>query len=474
MMKNLLIGAALWGFFFASAAIAQTQPKTVTATIQDVVQGSASTGKWFDWIPYRPFAIYADFDPALSNAENIYLQFDLMFKLRMWDADKRYPCTVSMSGVVTCTSDTGKIFTRQLQLANVQLIQSAPETQTCNFYAGDKFFNKNQKDICADTGGSTGGTASKPLYCMSEWLGGISSESQHRFTSVQCSALDPDPNPAPNPDPDPNPDPQPDPKPDPGTPGGSTQPKSGSTGNTTGTSGNNPVNLVMDYKPVTERLDLLRADARAHANYLGQQIAAAGAAGTAATNSLKPLLQAIATKTDGVANAVKEGNAEIKGELNNLNNTGKAIEGTIKDGNTALGEKLDGIKEGIDKLTEGEPIDGTAAANNVELPDYDTAVKNGVQQIQNTVERYAAESGINDLTNREAVTGMFSAAQSFGEVFDIARSNCSPIPFGSHASFNICAAAPNISMVLEIIVWALTAIFIFHFIGGLLIRERLT
>ena len=157
---------------------------------------------------------------------------------------------------------------------------------------------------------------------------------------------------------------------------------------------------------MTERLDLLRADAKAHTNYLGQRINDASAAGVAATNSLKPLLEAIATKTDSVATAVREGNTDIKGELTNLNNTGKAIEGAIKDGNTALGEKLDGIKEGIDKLTEGEPIDGEAAGNNVALPDYDAAVRDGVQQIQSTVNQYAVDSGINDLTNRQAVTGM--------------------------------------------------------------------
>lgn len=226
----------------------------------------------------------------------------------------------------------------------------------------------------------------------------------------------------------------------------------------------------MDFKPVTERLDLLRADTKAHANYLGQMIAN----GTAATNSLKPLLEAIGVKTDGISTAVKEGTAEIKGELNTLNNTGKAIEGALKDGNAELGEKLDGIKEALEGLTEGEPIDGTAAANSAQLPDYDTAVKNGIAQIQSTVDQYATESGVTKLTNESEVIGMFSAAESFADVFDIARSGCSPIAFGSHGKFNVCPVAPTISMVLEIIIWALTALFIFHFIGGLLIRERMT
>jgi hypothetical protein len=228
----------------------------------------------------------------------------------------------------------------------------------------------------------------------------------------------------------------------------------------------------MDYKPITDRLDLMRADNVAHTNYLGQRINSASAAGVAATNSLKPLLEAIGVKTDGVATAVREGTAEIKGELNTLNNTAKAIEGAINDGNDALGEKLDGIKEGIDKLTEGEPIDGTQAGHDVALPDYQQHVTEGIQDIQDTVNQHAANSGINDLTDPAAVTGMFSAAESFGEVFDIARSACSPIPFGSHGTFNICPQAPTISGVLEIVIWALTALFIFHFVASLLTRER--
>lgn len=472
MMKNLLIGAALWGFFFAHSAFAQQTPNSVTGTNGGIWQGGSSVGQWFDWIPYAPGRIYAPYDPSLTYQQNLFMQFSLMFELRMWDGNNRYPCTVDLNGIVTCTSPSGTVHVRQLRFDNVQANHPFPETQTCNFFAGDKFFNLNQKNICADTGGTTGGPSSGPLLCMSEWLGGIQSESQHQFTSVQCSAADPDPEPEPDPepDPDPTPDPEPDPTPNPGTPGGGGQPTSGTTSTTNGTSGTNQVNLVMDFKPVTERLDLLRADTKAHTNYLGQQIAA----GTAATNSLKPLLEAIGIKTDGVAAAVKDGTADLKGELSSLNNTGKAIEGAIKDGNASLGEKLDGIKEGIDKLTEGEPIDGTAAGISVALPDYDAAVRSGIEQIQTTVNDYAQTSGINSLADPSAMTGMFAGAQSFSDVFDLARSGCSPIPFGSHGTFNVCGAAPTISMVLEIVIWALTALFIFHFVAGLITRERLS
>lgn len=458
-MKNRLILMA-WGVFFALYSV-DSFAAYANCRFVDIRKSSSPAS--VNYSPnYKNKIIVAEY-AAGASTQSACLE-NLKVNMKVTLISDGSVCDIDANGRVTCAGNwVGNVFWN-----GITSTPTGEETASCNLFSDDLFFNPNQKDICADTGVSTGGTAPEPLYCMSQWLGGITSESRHKFTATQCYALDPDP--TPDPDPDPDPDPEPEPEPNPGTPGGGGQPTSGTTGNATGTNGTSPVNLVMEFKPVTERLDLLRADEKAHTNYLGQQITN----GTAATNSLKPLLQAIATKTDGVADAVRQGTAEIKGELTTLNNTGKAIEGAIKDGNTALGEKLDGIKEGIDKLTEGEPIDGTAAANSTNLPDYDDAVRRGVEHIQNTIADYADDSGINNLTDRNAVTGMFSAAESFGDVFDIARSGCSPIAFGSHGKFNVCGAAPTISMVLEMIIWALTALFIFHFIGGLLTRERLT
>lgn len=466
-MKNRLILMA-WGVFFALYSV-DSLAAFANCNFVDVRKSSSPAN--FNYSPdYRGKVIVAEYSAGESLSQACI--DNLRINLVVTRISDNLPCDIQTDGRVLCNT----VYYGSLYFNGITSTPTGEETASCNLFQGDKFFNANQKDICADTGVTTGGTAPAPLYCMSNWMGGIATESQHEFTNTQCSALDPDPtpDPDPNPDPDPDPDPEPEPEPDPGTPGGGTSPTSGTTGGTTGTSGSNPVNLVMDFKPVTERLDLLRADTKAHTNYLGQRINDASAAGVAATNSLKPLLEAIATKTDGVATAVREGNAEIKGELTTLNNTGKAIEGAIKDGNTALGEKLDGIKEGIDKLTEGEPIDGTAAGNNVALPDYDAAVQSGIEQIQSTVNDYAQTSGINSLGNQTSLAGMFAGAQSFSEVFDLARSGCSPIPFGSHGTFNVCGVAPTISMVLEIIIWALTALFIFHFVAGLITRERLT
>lgn len=458
-MKNVLRRLALWGFaFIASSALADSQGFTVSFNTNDI----------------------------FVTQNIIYLEKPIApvdEKTRLWEKVDFYisgPVGNCQRGnyVVTCTHNTtGAVKTYTFSYGYYGGNSTNPETHTCQeaeggFVGNDLNFPDNNS-YCMHTGWSTGGADPQPLLCQTEGYLGTSQGWTHIWTATQCYA-ETSPDPQPDPDPDPNPDPDPDPEPDPGTPGGTGQPSSGTTGGTTGTSGSDPVNLVMDFKPVTERLDLIRADAVAHTNYLGQRINAASNAEVAATNSLKPLLEAIGVKTDSVATAVREGTAEVKGELNTLNNTGKAIEGAIKDGNTALGEKLDGIKEGIDKLTDGIPIDGEYAANSTQLPDYDTAVRDGIAQIQSTVNQYADESGINDLTNRQAVTGMFEAAQSFSDVFDIARSNCSPIPFGSHGTFNICGAAPTISSALEIIIWALTALFIFHFIAGLLTRERLT
>lgn len=371
-------------------------------------------------------------------------------------------CTLT-DGTVDISCPTIGVNTSIVYTSNTAF-PSAEPTKSCKQSAGDPYGTfKTASAFCADFGQTTGGDNPQPLYCMTDpVVTDANGDTLHYLTSTSCSQPDApeDPDPDPTPDPDPDPTPDPDPAPDTGSPGGTTPPTSGTTGSATGTIGDQAVSLNQDFKPVTERLDLLRADAVAQTKYLADKIDRTTQAVTLGTGELLKLnVKADATnaKLDTLNTSITTGTAEIGGKLDNVNSN--------------LGD----VKSSLDALNDSlnPDQDGGAIGEQVALPDYDYAVTNGVAQIQAEVDQYTVQTGLSQFSDPNNLDSIFTGAQSISDVFEISNRNCSSIPIGTQAELDLCPYAPTISSVLEILIWGLTGIFVFVYISTLLARDRL-
>jgi hypothetical protein len=340
---------------------------------------------------------------------------------------------------------------------------------TCKKFSGDVYGTfKTSSAFCADFGKNTGGANPQPLYCMTDPVAtDANGDTLHYLTAAECGQPNQPEDPDPNPDPDPDPNPDPNPNPGNGSPGGTTNPTSGTSGSATGTIGSQAVTLNQDFKPITERLDIARADAVLQTKYLAEKIDKTTQAVTLGTGELLKLnakAETSNTKLETLNTTVKNGTTDISGKLDTVNSN----LGDVK-------SSLDGVASSIDALNSSlnPQQDGGAIGEQVSLPDYDTAVTNGVSQIQSTVDQYVNQSGLNQFSEPSNLQSIFTAADSLDDVFKIASSNCSALEFGSNASLDLCPYAPTISSMLEVIIWALTALFIFVYLSTLLARERL-
>lgn len=454
MIIRILFVLCLWGFSASANAASKCQ-------IGSIIHYNRDVSGFLGVAPLIFYAPSSNCDDHLKSILSIS-PFGEYADCKLQTGTLRISCTAANKVFTVSASQTGTD-------------DAAQPTQTCGLFAGDVYGSfKTASSFCADFGANTGGKTPEPLYCLTDPVATDSSgETLHYLTANTCTQPnvpeDPDPNPDPDPDPNPDPDPTPDPTPEPGTgsPGGNGSPTSGTSGSATGTIGADNVTLNQDFKPITERLDIARADAVAQTKYLAEKIDKTTSAVTLGTGELLKLnskADATNSKLDTLNTSITNGTAEIGGKLDSVNSN----LGNVK-------SSLDGVANSLDALNDSlnPSQDGGALGSQVALPDYDYAVTNGVAQVLSTVDQYTLESGLGQFSDPNHLPSIFTGAESLAEVFDIASSSCSPIAFGSHASLDFCDYAPSISALLEVIIWGLTAIFIFVYVSTLLARERL-
>ena len=340
---------------------------------------------------------------------------------------------------------------------------TAEPTTTCHLQEGGFIdgYHNSIDDFCANIG-TTGGLNPQPLMCIAKNLAETpvgSGQYQHFITPQECSAptgpIAPD---GTNPDPDPEPCTENCEPVDPETPptgnDGSGIPSTGSgsnmgnvnvTGTQTDSQGNvTAINMTMeqDFSPLTERI-----------NETNQRLQVENQNSSTIIDQLNDLIA---------------GNAANGQKLDTIANN---IGGSGTD-TTAMEGKLDGIKDSIDGIKDGFGTEqhGIDSANNVDLPDYGTAINDGFNQINEAMNTGAFKEHTDTL---EGITGELTAFDSIPELFLYASQNCTPIPFGSHY-LNTCQYAPTISAVLTWASYLLVVIFLFTSISATLTRIRLS
>ncbi|SEH96536.1 hypothetical protein SAMN05660691_02446 [Rheinheimera pacifica] len=343
----------------------------------------------------------------------------------------------------------------------------AEPTQTCKTVEGafiDGYHN-SENDFCAIVG-STGGSNPQPLMCVAKNLAEIPANSgnfQHTISANDCNSptgpiapdgdgTDPGEPCTENCEPT-NPETPPGGGDDgseiPDTGGGSNSSNTSVTGSITDSQGNiTNINLTMDqdFSPITNR-----------------------------QNETNERLKA---ENQNSSTIIDRLNDIIKGGTDN----GKKLDG-IKDAITGLGEgedtdlsgiegKLDGIKEGIDGIKDGMGTsqDGEDAANNVDLPDVEKAINDGYDAIMDAINSDANNQVTDGLQN--VGTGL-TAFESIPQIFALASENCGPLNFGD-IRMDLCPYASTSSYVLTWVLTILTIIFIVFSVVSDIKKIRMT
>lgn len=341
---------------------------------------------------------------------------------------------------------TGKVYQGAIVVRTygVYSDETATPTNTCYQFKdqliGDDYANSTS--YCVNVGVTKGGNDTSPLLCSTYPLAGVGDPPKwtHAVSGDACSEESP-------------PDDSSDTGSGDGTGGGDggDTGSGGTGGDGTGGGTTEPTTPTADQKPITDRLDLVNASVK--------EVASNVAATTAAVVSLDSTLQGVGSNLSAQLDAV---NGSLAQQLAATNATNQELQNGFASVNN-------GLSQIAEKLEEAQP---TATADDVSLPDADTAHDDALNQINEAMADAIQTSGGYKLADENELRLALSTADSISDFFNFARANCQPLDFG-HGVLDVCPAAEPTSQVLEYFFWGLTMIFVFTAVSSQLARERL-